>query len=238
MPPPAAAITKGHRPEPEWEIRLLSFSMGDVLRRARDLGAKRAVRTLLVNSMFRMPGRDDLHIRLRRVVTARKVTAFLTLKMPGGRFELESESEVADAVQAETMLAMMGCVRVHTMEKFRDVIDVPGMGEIALDSHPGLPPLLEVECATERKLHILVKKLGLAMPPPGALPSPQQLYAELYGVSDARDRSGDLTFANPSNIPEHVTKNRRRFEQRLRAQRAEAQALMRRHGMDSKLAIP
>lgn len=220
---------------PEYEIRVLHFNKADVLRRAKALGARPAVTTLLINTMYEAPGRPDTHVRVRSEVTAGGVRTLLTVKTPpapGERYERESETAVSDAAQLATMAQLLGWKRKHTMHKFRDVIEVPGLGEIDLDSHPGLPPLLEVECPSEAKLRRLVRALGLTMPPAGApLPSPQALYAELYGVSDARDKSGDLTFHQPSNLRQHVTRDAQAFQRRLAAQRARADRLMRRHGL-------
>lgn len=220
---------------PEYEIRVLHFNKADVLRRAKALGARPAVTMLLINTMYEAPGKPDTRVRVRSEVTAAGVRTLLTVKTPprpGERYERESETAVADAAQLTAMAQLLGWKREHTMHKFREVIEVPGLGEIDLDSHPGLPPLLEVECPSEAKLRRLVRALGLTMPPAGApLPSPQVLYAELYGVSDARDKRGDLSFHHPSNLRQHVTRDMPGFQRRLAAQRARAERLMRRHGL-------
>ena len=78
-----------------------------------------------------------------------------------GRYELESETKVSDPEQTELILSMMGCRRKHATQKFRDVLEVPGLGRLDMDHHPGLPPLLEVEAPTERKLRQLLSSLGL-----------------------------------------------------------------------------
>lgn len=225
------------RPALEYEVRFLHFDRADVLRRARALGAAaRAERTLLINVTYWAVREEDarMTVRLRQAVSRDDgVRATLTVKLPGGAagFEEEHETAVSDSTQTAQILGMLGCRHRHTMVKFRDVVQVPGLGELALDSHPGLPPLLEVESPSLAKLQRLVRALGLAVPPPkDRLPSPSLLYAELYGVDAAkRDASGDLTFAHPSDLRRHITKNRAQFERVLAAQLKESNALMRRH---------
>jgi adenylate cyclase class IV len=224
------------KPAYEFEYRFLHFDRREVLRRAGELGAdiKNPDRTLLINTMFRLPGHDKLRIRLRLVVRHASVQAVLTVKRiaDASGFEEEHESAVADGAQVLTMLELLGCKREYTMEKFRDIIHVPGLGELDLDSHPGLPALLEVECPTEAKLARLVKALGLAPPPRGTpQQSPQELYSELYGVSNKRDKSGDMTFSHPSNLLAHVRHDRKRFDTVLATQRKRAVTLKQRHGL-------
>ena len=224
-------------PSPEYEVRFLQFDKATVLSRAAALGAKRPVRSLLLNTMYVLPGRDDLAIRLRIAVTAREVEAFLTVKhkrdpRAGREYDLESETRVSDVVQTHTLLRLLGCTRAFTMHKLRDVVHVPGLGELDLDAHPGLPPLLEIECESEAKLRRLVKAVGLTMPADaGHQASPQELYAALYGVSDDRDKAGDLMFHAPSNLRTHITKGRARFERVLASQRATAERLLTKHGL-------
>jgi adenylate cyclase class IV len=218
----------------EYEQRFApdEFDLRDVLRRARQLGAVGApTRTLLINTSFTMPGRPDMFVRLRNVITASKhipVQTLLTVKrkVPNSAFEAERETYVSDAVQAMQLLEMMGCVRDYTNEKFRDVLEVPGLGELDIDHYPGLPPCLEVECPTKNKLDRLLKLLGIDKAGDGSRGKLGVMYNNTYGVAiQGRDMSGDLTFASPSNIPRYVTHDVIQFRRILQEQRATAAAM-------------
>ena len=220
----------------EYERRFApdEFDLASVLRAAHSLGAVgQPERSLLINAAFGLPGKPDLHVRLRDDVSARPGggRTLLTVKrVGGGEFEEERETYVADAAQARQLLEMMGCVLQYTSEKFRDVLVVPGLGELDIDTYPGLPPCLEVECPSAAKLGRLVRLLGL----PGKTASDGSrgklgaMYRDAYGVPvEGRDTSGDLTFASPSNIPQHLSRNKAQFRRLLAQQRAAAAALRR-----------
>lgn len=219
------------QPDHEYEVRFLhgDWNPEQVLKQASRLGAdKRPRRVLLMNSIYEMEQNPDLILRVRQTVTREGFESTLTAKLPGNdRYELESETKVSDPEQTELILKMMGCRRKHATQKFRDVLEVPGLGRLDMDHHPGLPPLLEVEAPTERKLRQLLSLLGLKMPPPGPTPRPERMYEELYGVPRTRKPVGDMTYDFPSDIPKHVKKNWSAFERILGQQRSQATLLLR-----------
>lgn len=240
MPPPKQKKQKKQKnekrePQHEYEVRYLSWDRKGVLDRAASLIPKKKARgdhaihrVLLINSIYERPDIPDLIIRIRQSVTARGIDSTLTAKLPGkGRYELESETRVSDPVQTELILEMAGCKRKHTTQKFRDTLDIPGLGRLDMDHHPGLPPLLEVEAPTEHQLHVLLTSLGLQMPSDIPTPRPERMYETHYGVSPDRKPIGDMTFKDPSNVSEHIKKNRATFERILREQRKEAASLLR-----------
>ena len=222
--------TKKKKTHYEYERRFApdEFDLLSVLRVARSLGAVGLPqRSLLVNAAFGLPGKPDLHVRLRGDISARKGggRTLLTVKRTGGEFEEERETYVADAGQAQQLLEMMGCVLQYTSEKFRDVLVVPGMGELDIDTYPGLQPCLEVECPSAAKLGRLVRLLGLPSKTAsdGSKGKLGSMYRDAYGVPvEGRDTSGDLTFASPSNILQHITRNTAQFRRLLAQQRAAA----------------
>jgi hypothetical protein len=130
-------------------------------------------------------------------------------------------------VQATHVLEMMGCVRSYVNDKLRDVLVIPGMGELDIDHYPGLPPCLEVECPSRAKLDALLRALGLKASQ-AVRAELGAMYEDVYGVPDkGRDKSGDLTFARPSNIPRHVTRAKKAtFRQVLAQQKGIAASML------------
>lgn len=221
-------------PDSEYEIRILDWDPSKVLKAARALGAAaRPQRSLLINTIYTMPGKNNNIIaRVRESISRKRVTSAMTVKAPDAerRYDLESETEVSDPSQAKLMLEMLGLERKHTTQKFRDVLEIPDMGRLDIDHHPGLPPVLEVEAPTEAKLSTLLSRLNLHdVPLPSVNTSkrrPEELYHTRFGVPTSRRPEGDVTFDNPGDIARHVKKNRVEFERILFKQREEANRLL------------
>ena len=208
----------------EYERRFKDFDFHDVYLRARDLGSPAIpVRTLLINTVYKND--TDLYIRIRDViyVDGRK-ESYLTFKKKGARFEEEYEALITDMPACLLMLDLMKCRISYVIEKFRDVLEVPGYGELDFDTAPGLPPFLEVECYTEDKLNDLIQLLGLGEPEYNLCIT--DLYAEHYGITKKRHITGNLTFETPSNIEDYITKNRHIFHGRLRQHRHKAKRFL------------
>ena len=127
---------------------------------------------------------------------------------------------------------MLGMKRRHTTQKFRDSVEIPDLGRLDIDHHPGLPPLKEVEAPSEQKLKRLLKVLDLKMPPVEDS-RPKILYNEHYGIPLDRKPEGDLTFSHPSNLCEHI-RNRDSltvFDRVLQKQRVESAKMLNKHGL-------
>jgi len=195
----------------EYEARFLQWDEEAVLQRARYAGASsdRPRRVLLWNSIYVFPGGDDPRIaRVRRSISQDGVeTTIMTVKMPGkGGYERESETQVSDGEQAEHMLEMLGLVRKHATQKFRDVLEVPGLGRLDMDHHPGLPPILEVEAPTEAKLKRLLAALGLhpysspSSPSPAPYPPSSCPSSSSFPPSNKKEK--EPLCSNPSLLPE------------------------------------
>ena len=224
--------------EYEYRYPAGTFEVREVVRRARALNrtdkstttAAATVRwSLLVNRIFRMPGRPDVMLRVRDVVprTGRgRVRSLLTLKLPGGAppdgavpggFEQEYETWVDDGEAAGRIALGLGLVQRHVMEKMRGTVTLPGIGEIAFDVNPGLPPSMEVECVSKRVLDRTVKALGLGGPPTKEMRARSSLegqYVARYGVDGdalrAAFRGGQsLLFADPGPVRAFVPEGMR-----------------------------
>jgi len=193
----------------EYEARFLQWDKEVVLQRARYAGASSDPprRVLLWNSIYVFPGGDDPRIaRVRRSISQDgRETTIMTVKTPGkGGYERESETQVSDGEQAEHMLEMLGLVRKHATQKFRDVLEVPGLGRLDMDHHPGLPPLLEVEAPTEAKLKRLLAALGLPpySSPSSPAPAPYPPSSCLSSSSSSSSSPPPNKCSNPSLLPE------------------------------------
>ncbi len=184
-------------PPTEYEYRYphRSFDRREIVRLAAAAGGGRPTRQLLVNRIFHAPpGSGAAVVRLREVHRGRgrRAEFLLTVKWGGGygsrAFEREVETAVADAVAAEQALLALGCRPKHVIEKLRDVVDVPGLGEVAFDENPGLPCAMEVEATSRGRLARLVRALGLRPPTDAERLSGrlENQYAELYGIDPER----------------------------------------------------
>jgi adenylate cyclase class IV len=217
-------------PQFEYEYRYPTdaFDMREIVRRAGALiGKKRtpSVRwSLLVNRSFFMPGRPDVMLRVRTVISAsHRVRSLLTLKLPrstAGGFEQEYETWVEDGEAASRIVLGIGLVERHVMEKMRGTVTLPGVGEIAFDINPGLPASMEVECTSKKELDRTVAALGLLGPPTKEMRSRSTLegqYVERYGVDGvvlkAKFRDGQsLTFSDAAPLRAFVPEGPRRSE--------------------------
>ena len=248
-------MTKTEKGELEFEYRYGAGCFDAAAVREAAAHARRAagvdeppVRMLLVNRIFSPPpgsAADMVRLREYRTGRVRQPRCVLTAKVSLERlasaghpaeFEKEVETPVDDGAAAATLLEMLGCTRRHTLEKIRERIALPFGGEIAFDESPGLPPLMEVEARSLRDLNRLVRMLGLA--PPKKQASLEAEYAEHCGIAGlgvtrrivdaAGGADNELTFASAGGVLRSLVPAGaalRKFDARLRKQRAEARRL-------------
>ncbi len=211
----------------EFEHRFSEFDMEEVLARARALGAGAPEPSLMAYSAYSMEGRPEVYARVRDYLhgPGKPARTVLTVKLTGGAFDEEYESAVEDGAQARRMLGALGLTEDYRIEKMRDVLEVPGLGELDFDTAPGLPPFLEVECHSAAKLTRLVRALGLGPPERFNI---GDLYVRIYGAAPAPATSaGSLTFLDADSVRRRISGSveLRRFDTLLATQRRTAATL-------------
>lgn len=215
----------------EYEVRFLKWDQRAVLARARSLGAPLHPQTVLLdNAVYTLPESRKGIVRIRRQAAAPPAVshATLTCKVPDAksRFDIENETGISDPEETHAIVTTLGCVPRMATQKLRDIYEVPGLGRLDVDSHPGLPPILEVESPSKPKLDKLLRALRLDKDvPPASVspPSPEGLYQEIYGIKDARKRFAEkrctLTFARGGDVARYAKRNKELFDQTLARQR-------------------
>lgn len=170
--------------EYEYRYPASSFDLANVVKRAKALGARRIVWSLLVNHIFVS---KSTMVRLREVVTSHPKLnkVVMTLKSKGVYgFEQEYETAVDDMDATREILLRLGLEKKHTMEKIRGTLEVPDLGRIDFDWNPGIPIAMEVESPSKAQLDELVARLALSKPTKDEREraSLEGQYHERYGV--------------------------------------------------------
>jgi adenylate cyclase class IV len=175
---------------------------------------------LLTNIVYASATDNYVRIRDSKNVHTGETETILTVKSkaPGTDFDDEDEVNICASKEqnAEKVLCALGCKHQYTIQKLRTVVHVAGLGELDFDEAPGLPPFVEVEATSKRKLDQLVKLLGLTGK--NEIFSIADMYLEEYGISK-ENRSNDLLFSKPSNLVKNITKQRSIFTRLLAQQR-------------------
>lgn len=202
--------------EYEYRYRLVDNDKARLIQ----LAASESQVYLLTNRVYASASGNYVRIRESKDVATGQTETILTVKSNAGTFDEENEVNTCatKSQDLDVVLRALGCTHQYTIQKLRTVVHVPGLGELDFDEAPGLPPFLEVEAQSMRKLNQLVKRLGLAGR--NETFGISDLYFEQYGITkENRNTNDDLLFSNPSNLQKNITKNKTVFAKTLARQR-------------------
>ena len=148
----------------EHEIKVLDIELRSLKRILRQLGAKRIFKGMVTTLYYEDPSRPFYKrgetCRIRQVGDEVELT--YKRRMPGSgvksRQELSFEAESIE--EAEVFLKRMGLQPTFYHEKERESYSLNNC-RIDYDVYPGVPPFLEIEGASARKIFTMIKQLGL-----------------------------------------------------------------------------
>jgi predicted adenylyl cyclase CyaB len=156
------------------------------------------------------------HMKFVRVRDDGNIITFtIKQKEATSEYELETELEVSSFATAIRMGEILGLEKNYIIEKIREIWMV-NKCEVVFDTYPGLVPYIEVEGPTEKEVKEVATLLKLIDEPQTV--GAKELYLEHYGITTDRPLD-DLTFVTaPKIMGKYVTKNKKLFVQRLKAQ--------------------
>lgn len=201
----------------EYEMRFYIDDIDSFRRKLIKVNAtKIQEKKIMPLTVYKHPNGKEMYIRIRdegRVKT-------LTIKKKGvnKKYEIEREIEINSLEEGDAILKLLGCKKRYHVEKLRETWNLEGCKEIVIDSYPGIPEYIEVDCHDEESLKKAVKKLGFDENASKFVPT-DKTYFDLYGVPEVRKYSKDLTFKNAMSIFDSlIKKNRSLFKKILKEQ--------------------
>ena len=130
-------------------------------------------------------------------------------------YEKEFEIKVDSFDMARLILNKLGLKENYTLEKYREIYDMPDYKtELVFDHYPGCPAYMEIESETELDIQRVCELLDMDFNEPQKW-SAGDLYLEHYGIPLKRPLL-PLDFANVKQyFTPLITKNLKKFEKLL-----------------------
>src|SRR3989344_2159323 len=150
-----------------------------------------------------------------------KVTMTVKIYSSKSKFPEEYEVTVAeDFNTARKFMENLGMQQKAYKETYREKWAFSGCNEIAIDTIPGLPTYVEIDCASEAKVTATAPLLGFDMAH-AHYGSFALTYEEEYGIPQKiiNEETPILTFESAKNaLAPHVIKNKEKFHNTIKAQ--------------------
>jgi adenylate cyclase class IV len=148
-------------------------------RKIRELGGDRVHRQMTLRRfLFDLPNGADGFARVRQEHGGVKLTV---KTFADKRFPKETEIQVPNMDVGVRFLSELGLKASNYQETRRETWSLPGVREVAFDRVPGLPPYVEVDCASLSALNKALKALGFRAPD-GFYGSFDRDFERLYGI--------------------------------------------------------
>lgn len=150
----------------EIEVKILNISVPIITKKLLAIGAKKLGANIIKTKLFNFPNKpitkDGNLLRLRQVGKKTECT-YKIKKETRGKFKIadEAETEIANVVEFEKILARLGLKCIKYIEKKRTSFVLKRL-KFEIDEHTGIPPYLEIE-GTPRSIEQAVKLLGFTM---------------------------------------------------------------------------
>lgn len=165
----------------EIEVKFLDVDPEEVEKKLKALGAKKEYDHVFEEWIFQQPEWLPFHGRVRirqerdKVMLAYKETV---RKTSDGNVEIEFE--VSDKEQALAFIEKVGLPLLRHQQK-RRIHFVLDDVMIEIDFWPQIPPLIEIEASSMKKIEKVAKQLGFAMKDVCELDA-RQVIKDIYGV--------------------------------------------------------
>ena len=204
----------------EIEMRFDGVDTDEFRKTLKSVGAKMTnkKRIMPITTFYHPRKKKDIYIRVRDEGKQITMTVKTNLR---DKYPIEREVEINSSEEGIAILTMLGCKKKYHIEKMRETWNISGCKEIVIDSYPGLPEYIEIDCHTENSLFCAADKLGIKIKKDHKNPSVTDMYWNLYGIPKIKPCSEDLTFKNAMDVlGKLVTKNKSKFTKILKEQQS------------------
>jgi adenylate cyclase class IV len=181
----------------EIEAKFLEVNINELRKKLRENGAKKIHKMVLYKRyVFDLFTGEKGYIRTRD--ENGKVTITLKKYIPTSKFPLEYEillDKKSTIEDAKEFLLAQGYKFQAYHETLREKWSVNGCPEIAIDTLPGIPTYVELECKSENEIKKVSKLLGLNMKD-AKYGSYVNQYIDYYNININTNQYPNLTFKN------------------------------------------
>lgn len=207
----------------EYEAKFLDVDVGALREKLQAIGAAKAYdRTKLIRAAFTLPERSGF-ARVRKEPEGVTMTVKTYSDQDGKNFPEEHEVSIAEDFDTGRKFMKQILAEKAYQETYREKWTIDNCAELVIDTIPGLPSYIEIECSDEARVNEVAAKLGFDVKDAHYGPF-AKTYEEVYGIpaKTVNDNMPLITFesARESLLP-LVTKNREKFIETLDRQLAE-----------------
>ena len=181
----------------EIEAKFLDINIKNLRKIIKENGGKKVHKMLLYERyVFKLLTGEKGYIRTRQ--ENNKVTITIKKYPKDSKYALESEIEIVGSLEeAKKFLLTCGFSLKAYQQTLREKWQINGCPEIAIDTIPGIPTYVELECNNEKEIKKVAKLLNLDINKAeyGAY---DKQFLDYYGIlkDDINDNISSLTFKN------------------------------------------
>jgi adenylate cyclase class 2 len=194
----------------EIEAKFLEIDINKLRKIIKEKGGKRVHKMMLYERyVFLLHGGEKGYIRTRK--ENGKVTITIKKYPKDSKYALENEIEVKSTLEeTRDFLLASGYKMKAYHQTLREKWQINGCPEIAIDTIPGIPTYVELECNNEKEIKRVAKLLNLdfAQAKFGAYGNQ---FVDYYGMvlDDINDTIDNLTFKNiDKELKNYIKKNK------------------------------
>lgn len=195
----------------EIEARFLNISIKDTRKKLRDIGARRVHKPLLFERyVFELPDSNIKgFVRIRS--EGKKITSTIKIYKPNTNYPLEYELTLKNTLdEAKSYLEALGLKIKSYQQTIREKWRIDNCKELVIDTVPGLPTYIEIECDSEKDLKDKIKKMNFDIK--NATYGPYgRLFESYYGIPEKEfnQHVSSLTFKNIIKELHMIKKNKK-----------------------------
>ena len=193
----------------EIEAKFLDININNLRKIIKKHGGKKVHKMMLYERyVFKLLTGEKGYIRTRQ--ENNKVTITIKTYPKNSKYALENEIEIKGSLEeAKKFLLTCGFQLKAYQQTLREKWKLEGCPEIAIDTIPGIPTYVELECNNEKEIKRVAKLLDLDFDKAeyGAY---DKQFLDYYGISkDAiNDNISSLTFKNiDKELKQYINKN-------------------------------
>jgi len=194
----------------EIEAKFLDIDIKDIRKKIKQAGGKKIHSMMMYKRyVFRLP--DPTKKGYARVrYENKKVTMTIKTYDPESKYANETEVELKSSLEeGKELLVAGGFIQKSYQETLREKWSIDGCSELCIDSIPGIPTYLEIECPSEANVKKVAKQLGLDWSKAefGAF---DKQFVDYYGFTkdEINEKTPSLSFKNIDKELKFIRKNK------------------------------
>ena len=195
----------------EIEAKFLNINVKKIRLKLKEIGAKNIHPPILYERyVYKLPDKSRGYVRIRS--EGNKVTSTIKRYPEDSKYALESEININNTMEeAYEFFKTLNLPYKAYHQTIREKWSIDGCKELVIDTIPGIPTYIEIECDNEKFIENMASKLNLDMSKAeyGAY---DKQYEDYYGVLkfDINNNISNLTFENIINdLGDKVIKNKK-----------------------------